>query len=412
MSDAAARTQRASALEEKRRRLDDLKKRREVRGNDAARIQATANLDEYIDDLLKDTPAATSEAPSIHASANSVSDTSGGALNAIPNDKDGEPVSSVTTKLPSSTTPPEIPLHKMVEVFSISTQTEGEFLPTSVDADDDEEDESKEKRKTVENTTDANDKEEKEVSADNEEPIILSPQEVEKEVAKEPFSLFINTASKKLERVLGTPFSDLLVDYVAETADRDTVTQASSREQEDIAFIQSRQVYECPKWTAHRDVTDLDWSPIHRELLLSTYHLSTATSSATASKGQVAVSSIVPSHDTLSSSLTPRSGDLLSDGLALIWSPLLPNRPEHIFTCGSPVTTGRFHPTDAALIIGGCESGQLVIWDIRSGRLPVQKSSLPSVASASRGHHAHAIGTMQLLDGGVRLNRQNVVFKT
>jgi WD40 repeat protein len=398
MSDAAARTQRASALEEKRRRLDDLKKRREVRGNDTARIQATANLDEYIDDLLKDTPAATSEAPTIHASSNSVNDVSGATLDVTPNDRDGELASSVTTKAPSYAASTDIPLHKMVETFSISTQTEGEFLPNSVDADDEDEDERKEKPKTEEKG-DTNVKEE-EPSADKDEPIILSPQEVEKEVSKEPFSLFINAASKKLERVLGTPFSDLLVDYVAETADRDTVTQASSREQEDIAFVQSRQLYECPKWTAHRDVTDLDWSPIHRELLLSTYHLSTASSSATAAKTQVAVSALV-AHDTLSSSLTPRSGDLLSDGLALVWSPLLPNRPEHIFTCGSPVTTGRFHPTDAALIIGGCESGQLVIWDIRSGRLPVQKSSLPSVSSASKGHHAHAIGTMQLLDGGV-----------
>jgi WD40 repeat protein len=405
MSDAAARTQRASALEEKRRRLDDLKKRREVRGNDAARIQATANLDEYIDDLLKETPATTSEAPPFSASSNVVNVISDSRADVTPNDNDGEPVTSVISKTASPATPSDVPLLKMVETFSISTQTEAEFLLTSVDADDDEDDERKEKLKTEEKV-EAN-VNEGVVSAEKREPVILSPQEVEKEVSKEPFSLFINAASKKLERVLGTPFSDLLVDYVAETADRDTMTQTNSREQEDIAFVQSRQLYECPKWTAHRDVTDLDWSPIHRELLLSTYHLSSASSSATAVKGQVAVSSMIPSQDTLSSSLTPRSGDLLSDGLALIWSPLLPNRPEHIFTCGSPVTTGRFHPTDAALIIGGCESGQLVIWDIRSGRLPVQKSSLPSVSSTSRGHHAHAIGTMQLLDGGVCPNFGN-----
>jgi dynein intermediate chain, cytosolic len=408
MSEAAARTQRASALEEKRRRLEDLKKRREERGNDTARIHATANLDEYIDDLLKETTTATAsscETQVTHVSPSPTEDVNNTTLTPPINDSTGnekqETISSSSGT--TTTTATSATLRKLVETFTISTQTEDE-LPDDdiVEPDDDDDDERKEKIK-------GNKKDE----ANNEQPEakeelkFLSPHEVEKEVSKQPFSMFINTASKKVERMLGTQsmLSDLLVDYVAETADRDSVLHTNSREHDDTTFVQSRQIYECHKWTPNRDVTDLDWSPIHRELLLSTYHMSAASLLGTTTapnKGQIAVSSMLPSHDTLSASLTPRSGELLSDGLALIWSPMLPQRPEHVFTCGSPVTSGRFHPTDAALIIGGCESGQLVIWDIRSGRLPVQKSSIPTVSSMSKGHHAHAIGTMQVMDGGVR----------
>mmetsp|Transcript_15047 Transcript_15047/g.24924 ORF Transcript_15047/g.24924 Transcript_15047/m.24924 type:complete len:333 (+) Transcript_15047:985-1983(+) len=75
-----------------------------------------------------------------------------------------------------------------------------------------------------------------------------------------------------------------------------------------------------------------------------------------------------------SSSLAPRSGELQADGLVLVWNLAMPSRPEHIFTCGSPVLAAKFHPTEAPLVIGGCQSGQLVIWDVRAGRLPVQRS--------------------------------------
>ena len=79
----------------------------------------------------------------------------------------------------------------------------------------------------------------------------------------------------------------------------------------------------------------------------------------------------------------------------------MPTRPEHIFTCGSPVTCGRFHPTEPTLILGGCESGQLVVWDTRAGRLPVQKSALTSVLGASSKGHVYPIGSMEVIEGGV-----------
>mmetsp|Transcript_4132 Transcript_4132/g.9342 ORF Transcript_4132/g.9342 Transcript_4132/m.9342 type:complete len:414 (-) Transcript_4132:1041-2282(-) len=161
-------------------------------------------------------------------------------------------------------------------------------------------------------------------------------------------------------------------------------------------------MYECPKWTASRDVTDMDWSPLHRELMLCGYHMPSSTSSLGQPIGSSAVKVVSP-DDTPSDSLAPRNGELLSDGLALVWNLAMPNRPEHIFTCGSPVTTVRFHPTESTLIIGGCQSGQVVVWDIRAGRMPVQKSVLTTTVNGNSKGHTHPICAMEVIEGGAGL---------
>lgn len=386
MSDSTARVQRATALEEKRRRLEDLKKRREVRGQDTARVQAsaTANLDDYIDGLLKE-PGATEDGKEQPNNTKSVSVDEQDAASRPTTNGDGAAVQSTPSNVVAMPAPAPPP--KVVETFTVSTQTDDSESP-EVEEPEDEEDGGA-LRNDVLNAP---------LTADERYPKILSSEEVEKELASRPFSSFINTASKKVERMLGTPqLSDLLVDYVGEI-DNAKGVHDSTKDAND-KYLQSRQVYECSKWTSGRDVTDMDWSPLHRELLLSTYHMPMS-SNCLPVKGQTAVSAVSP-NDTLSSSMTPRSGELQSDGLALIWSLSMPNRPEHIFTCGSPVTAGRFHPTDATLIVGGCESGQLVVWDVRSGRLPVQKSALTTVAGASSKGHTHAIGSMEIIEGGV-----------
>lgn len=379
MSENVARAQRASALEEKRRRLEDLKKRRERRGEDTAKVKAAANLDDYIDGLLKEPESEKTLTGEIAKSVSVEEDQQASTTH-----ENGDAKSSgASSNVIAESAPPPPP--KLVETFTVATQTD------DLDLSEQEEEEEAAGRKQEVGETAA-----KETSTVEEEkdPKILSSEEVEKEVSKQPFSSFINTASKKVERVLGSPFlSELLVDF-AEEKDRDGATPAFSKDE--TKFLSSRQVYECRKWTATRDVTDLDWSPLHRELLLSTYH----SAGGNTGQGQTAVSAVAP-NDTLSSSLTPRSGELQSDGLALIWSLTLPTRPEHIFTCGTPVTTGRFHPTDSTLVLGGCNSGQVVVWDARSGRLPVQKSALTTVTGASSKGHTHPICSMEIIEGGV-----------
>jgi len=380
MSENAARAQRASALEEKRRRLEDLKKRRERRGEDTAKVKAAANLDDYIDGLLKEPESEKNLTGDIAKSVSVEEDQQASTTLENGDAKSSEASSNVIAE-PAPPPPP-----KLVETFTVATQTDDLDL-----LEQEEEEEATGRKQEVGETAS---KETSTVEQEEKDPKVLSSEEVEKEVSKQPFSSFINTASKKVERVLGSPFlSDLLVDF-AEEKDRDGATSAISKDE--TKFLSSRQVYECQKWTATRDVTDLDWSPLHRELLLSTYH----SAGGNTGQGQIAVSAVAP-NDTLSSSLTPRSGELQSDGLALIWSLTLPTRPEHIFTCGTPVTTGRFHPTDSTLVLGGCNSGQVVVWDARSGRLPVQKSALTTVTGASSKGHTHPICSMEIIEGGV-----------
>jgi dynein intermediate chain len=227
---------------------------------------------------------------------------------------------------------------------------------------------------------------------------VLAAEEVEKELSSDAFSSFLNSTSKKVERVLGSDLlADLLVDY---DGDADGTKRASTKISDGSKFLASRQIYECPKWTASRDVTDMDWSPLHRELMLCGYHMPTSSSGLGQPVGSSAVKVISP-DDTPSDSLAPRSGELLSDGLALVWNLAMPNRPENIFTCGSPVTSTRFHPTESALIIGGCQSGQIVVWDVRAGRMPVQKSVLTTTASGNSKGHTHPVCAMEVVEGGV-----------
>jgi dynein intermediate chain len=225
---------------------------------------------------------------------------------------------------------------------------------------------------------------------------VLTAEEVEQELKTETFSSFLNIASKKVERVLNSTFlADLLVDYDGESNGKKRI-----RASDGSTFLTSRQVYECSPWTQNREVTDMDWSPLHTELMLCSYHMSTTSQSLGQQKGSTAVKNISP-DDSPSDSLAPRTGELMSDGLALVWNLAMPSRPEHIFTCGSPVTTTRFHPTESPLIIGGCQSGQVVVWDVRAGRMPVQKSSLVTTASGNSKGHTHPICSMQIVEGNV-----------
>lgn len=391
MADSASRTQRASALEEKRRRLEDLKKRRELRGEDTAKVKASAsaNLDDYIDGLLSQ-PAGGPSVESKEKSIEAVEEEK--PATTVDVDDEGKSTGTAKSNVIAESAPAPIP--KVVETFTVSTQTDDFEFPDALDVEQEEEEEAEKQKPT--NGASAENAVEKVAEKD---PKVLSTQEIVKEISLQPFSSFINTASKKVERMLGTPIlSELLADVIG---DEDGEKRSESKDANTDKFLSSRQVYECPKWSGGRDVTDMDWSLQHRELLLSTYHVPmSAGSSAPLPKGSAAVSALSP-RDTLSSSLTPRSGELQSDGLALVWSLSMPSRPEHIFTCGSPVTTGRFHPSESTLVIGGCESGQLVVWDVRAGRLPVQKSALITVTGSSSKGHTHPIGCMEIIEGGV-----------
>ena len=393
-----ARAQRQKALADKKKRLDELKARRAQRSSQTVsaseiaeeKVAASANLDDYIEGLLK-APAAGPQAVA------NVSDETGAAP---PQPADGDkpaetPAQETSVTAVPAPAPSAAPVIK-TETFEMGTQVADDDFPPPSDYDEDEQPaEQAEEEANNANAAEVNRKGEEKVQ---EEAKVLTAEEVEKELASETFSSFLNNASKKVERVLGSAvLADLLVDYGGEA---DGTKRSGTKASDGSKFISSRQLYECSKWTATRDVTDMDWSPLHRELMICSYHMPSSTSSLAQPVGSTAVKVVSP-DDTPSDSLKPRSGELQSDGLALVWNLAMPNRPEHIFTCGSPVTAIRFHPTESPLIIGGCQSGQVVIWDVRAGRMPVQKSSLTTTASGNSKGHTHPICAMEIIESGV-----------
>jgi len=367
-----ARKARAAALEDKKRRLEELKARRARRElTPIDQPKPSENLNEYIDGLLKQsTPIQIAEEelrtpsqPSHQSEDEPLSLNVSCASSSIVSDATEQGIPTTpSTLLPK-------PESRKVEVFEFGTQTLEEDFPN-----EEEEEDPVDANKMDENDGgDVND--DGESCADNGKELIevntkvMSNEEKREAVSKVPFSSFLNTASKKVERILGAPvLADLLVNFVGE-GDGNEDDNAKAKP-DGSRFLSARQVFEHQKWTTRRNVTDMDWSPLHRELMLSSYDMP-GTSNGSHNGGLL--SSITPNVPP-SSSLAPRSGELKSDGLALVWNLAMPQRPEHIFTCGSPVLSARFHPTESPLVIGGCHSGQLVIWDIRAGRLPCQRS--------------------------------------
>jgi hypothetical protein len=367
MSDGA-RTVARTALEEKKRRLEELRARRALRETVPADTpRPSANLDEYIAGLLSQSapgaPAADEEVVPEQPQQQETHET--------------QETKPAATSEPARPTAPQVVVVQkpQVEVFEFGTQTLDDDFPTEQEEDDAPGAVEPTKPEDEENTPELSEEQEIEV-----EPKLLSSEEKEETVVKVHFSSFLNTASKKVERLLGEPvLADLLVNFVGETDGAEAIEKQSDGSK----YVSARQVFEHTKWTAGRNVTDMDWSPLHRELMLSAHDMP---SSTTGSGLLTAVTPDVPP----SSSLAPRSGELQSDGLCLVWNLSMPGRPEHIFTCGSPVLSAKFHPTESPLVIGGCQSGQLVIWDIRAGRLPVQRSG-----------QGYPISAMQVGEGGV-----------
>lgn len=81
---------------------------------------------------------------------------------------------------------------------------------------------------------------------------------------------------------------------------------------------------------------------------------------------------------------TDMTGSTSAPGLAIIWSKVTPHRPEFVFNASSPVQTIRFVEEDPNLIIGGCYSGQLLLWDMRAKSLPIHRSRYSSSAMDSK----------------------------
>ncbi|KJE89338.1 hypothetical protein CAOG_008445 [Capsaspora owczarzaki ATCC 30864] len=172
-------------------------------------------------------------------------------------------------------------------------------------------------------------------------------------VKSDRFLQFFDRSSRLVERALNDSY-DVTVDYSggAQT-DSDSDAGASERVSINTKFVDER-------WSVHRAITSMQWSPKHPELLAVGYGINPA------------------------SSQDP-------DGVVLLWNLHLPQRPELVFTCQSAVMSvclSKFHPN---LIVGGTYSGSIVLWDTRAKTTPVQRTPLTSAC------HTHPVYCLEMV---------------
>jgi dynein intermediate chain len=191
----------------------------------------------------------------------------------------------------------------------------------------------------------------------------LNNNELNAVVASTDFVSFVERSSKVIERALDIDDDyDLLADYTRTSTldddDDDNATPYSRTGKKSHSLRESFQLFS-DRYTRRRIVSDIQFSPHFNELLLSSY---TKNPSAP--------------HEPA--------------GLVLLWNSHAPSRPEYTFTASSDVLSARFSPFHPNLVIGGCYSGQICLWDTRtSGRTgqPVQKTP----QSGSHLGHTHPV---------------------
>ncbi|KAF2857868.1 WD40 repeat-like protein [Piedraia hortae CBS 480.64] len=193
------------------------------------------------------------------------------------------------------------------------------------------------------------------LEADEPEPRRIRPlpaEELQAVAASQEFTSFIERSSKVAERALDEDY-DILADYslregILQDGDS-TLAGLSVRETASFSLPDSM--------GTHRMISSLDFSPKYPELLCAAY-----------TKSQ-------------SNPHTP-------PGLLNVWNLHLKTRPEYSLHSTSDILSCIFHPYQPNLLLGGTYTGQVCLWDIRTGTgQPVSKTPL----TGGRSGHAHPI---------------------
>ncbi|KAK1743533.1 cytoplasmic dynein intermediate chain-like protein [Skeletonema marinoi] len=442
MADDDSRTARQKALAEKKRRLEEIKARRQNRpsattaasASPAAAATASGgnhNLDDYIDSLLK---TSTPGLSGVNAAADTVVEESTDASEVVAssniseereNDNqqhggDNDASNTAATMVPP---PQQQQQQPKVETFEIATQCEEDDFPPPSLVDDEGVEE--EKEDTSNDHDETNDGDLNNVVNSNSITTMeqtmaqLSLEEKQNLLTSPPFNHFLSTASKRVERLLGASDEGLMyglfkekgswgntdfsMDYAAQDskeADDDNLEDEEEQQQafQSGGFFTAKATYACPKWTNGRNVTDIEWCPSHKEWVLASYNNVVQhhpSSSAATAGGAVATRNLSPNEQFSSAFTTHSSSSIPNEGIIAIYNLTMPERPEHIFCSGCPIVHSQFHPVEhPKLILGGGTSGQVLVWDARVGRYPVQRSSI-----GSGGHDVELVG-MKVLGGG------------
>ena len=233
MSDEESRAARQKALAEKRRRIEELKARRQAAppstGETVAGNKGGASLEEYIDELLKTSspslslapPSSTAEA----ATPKEEKEVASSKLTGVVALEDSATVDEVF----HVASPPSRP--SRVETFEIAIQTEeDDFPPPSLadedeiqldggDGDDDHAKAGDDDRRTPLDVARSNSHDSAPFDSRHEStlprPEPLSQQEKDARLSSPPFVQFLSAASKRVERLLGASDEGMMYGILA-----------------------------------------------------------------------------------------------------------------------------------------------------------------------------------------------------
>uniref|UniRef100_W5MLU7 Cytoplasmic dynein 1 intermediate chain 2 n=1 Tax=Lepisosteus oculatus TaxID=7918 RepID=W5MLU7_LEPOC len=174
----------------------------------------------------------------------------------------------------------------------------------------------------------------------------------------EEFLSFFDHSTRILERALSERV-DVFFDYSGrDLEEKEGEIQAGTKLSLNRQFMDER-------WSKHRVVTCLDWSPQqYPELLVASYN---------------------------NNEDAPHE----PDGVALVWNmKYKKTTPEYVFHCQSAVMSAAFAKFHPNLVVGGTYSGQIVLWDNRSSkRTPVQRTPLSAAAHTHPVYCVNVVGT-------------------
>ncbi|ERF68479.1 hypothetical protein EPUS_05618 [Endocarpon pusillum Z07020] len=184
------------------------------------------------------------------------------------------------------------------------------------------------------------------------------------------FLSFVERSSKVIERALDDNY-DLLADYSVSNGPEDGIS-----DEENLSFTRSSrkshtlrqtQQFVDSKQSRRRQISDLQFSPHFPELLLSSH-----------TKDPTAI------NDPF--------------GLLMLWNVHAPSRPEYtLYSQGADILSARFSPFHPNLIIGGCYTGQVCLWDTRAISHSRGAPVLKTPQSGSHLGHNHPIYSISII---------------
>merc|ERR1711865_110535 len=357
MADADAREKRKAELEQKRRKVEEMRARKAAKNTPRAgepvglstpnTSTATAPSSvKNVEDILGDVEgllANVSISTTKHEPA-STKQQQNLAPVSIPSFLDRPGPTLVSTTFPTISVAPVAS-----ESYAKETQTDA-YVSEAGEEDDEDLVDNVATSTEIEPASPTKAEEEEESAPVVEELSVAQQKEI---MGLQDFQDFFSSSARVMERALGQVETyDIMVDY----------TQVD----DDVGKHKQMVSYNCrfeDKSVENRIVTDVAWHPVHNEAFYTSY----------SSKSD--------------------GGPNDPDGMVLMWSLNMRQRPEYTFTCQSTVQTivvSEFHPT---VVIGGTYSGQIVLWDTRAKSTPVQRTQLSSLGHSHPVHAMTMVGT-------------------